>query len=175
MCLRILSSADATTATTKYQRSRSWQHSCNIKLDIIYCIPYHAACIPTICTQEQQLDNTRNVFVQVGSHQSAHIFQNGRMDEGPFAMVIIDSVTSLFRVDYIGRGELSVRQQNLGQVLSKLMKLAEEFNVAVLYTNQGILWSFHPAISFLQLVVSPQIFIFSCREKCTWRLLHCVV
>ena len=65
--------------------------------------------------------NTRNVFVQFGSHQSAHISQNGRMDEGPFAMVIIDSVTSLFRVDYIGRGELSVRQQNLGQMLSKLM------------------------------------------------------
>jgi hypothetical protein len=39
-------------------------------------------------------------------------------------------------VDYVGRGELSVRQQNLGQMLSKLMKLAEEFNVAVLYTNQ---------------------------------------
>ena len=36
----------------------------------------------------------------------------------------------------MGRGELSVRQQNLGQMLSKLMKLAEEFNVAVLYTNQ---------------------------------------
>lgn len=46
------------------------------------------------------------------------------------------TVTSLFRVDYVGRGELSVRQQNLGQMLAKLMKLAEEFNVAVLYTNQ---------------------------------------
>ena len=58
------------------------------------------------------------------------------MDDGPYAMVIIDSVTSLFRVDYVGRGELSVRQQVLGGMLSKLMKLAEEFNVAVLYTNQ---------------------------------------
>ena len=58
------------------------------------------------------------------------------MDEGPFAMIIVDSITSLFRIDYVGRGELSVRQQVLGGMLSKLMKLAEEFNVAVLYTNQ---------------------------------------
>ena len=50
-----------------------------------------------------------------------------------------DSVTSLFRVDYVGRGELSVRQQVLGGMLSKLMKLAEEFNVAMLYTNQVII------------------------------------
>eukprot|EP00961_Rhodomonas_salina_P195453 2638551-Rhodomonas_salina.1 len=30
--------------------------------------------------------------------------------------LIIDSLTSLFRVDYVGRGELSVRQQMLGQM-----------------------------------------------------------
>jgi meiotic recombination protein DMC1 len=58
------------------------------------------------------------------------------MEDGPFSMIIIDSITSLFRVDYVGRGELSVRQQVLGGMLSKLMKMAEEFNVAVFYTNQ---------------------------------------
>lgn len=45
---------------------------------------------------------------------------------------------ALFRVDFSGRGELSARQQALGQTLSKLMKLAEQFNIAVLLTNQGI-------------------------------------
>eukprot|EP00960_Hanusia_phi_P033575 750522-Hanusia_phi.AAC.1 len=58
------------------------------------------------------------------------------MEEGPFAILIIDSMTSLFRVDYVGRGELSARQQSLGQMLSKITKMAEEFNVAVLITNQ---------------------------------------
>ena len=77
------------------------------------------------------------------------------MEEGPFAILIIDSMTvkislrnprydvglipspqSLFRVDYVGRGELSARQQSLGQMLSKITKKAEEFNVAVLITNQ---------------------------------------
>lgn len=41
-----------------------------------------------------------------------------------------------FRSDYTGRGELSQRQQTLGKVLSKIMKLAEQFNVAIYMTNQ---------------------------------------
>jgi meiotic recombination protein DMC1 len=43
---------------------------------------------------------------------------------------------ALFRVDYSGRGELSERQQKLAQVLSKLQKISEEYNVAVFITNQ---------------------------------------
>ena len=42
---------------------------------------------------------------------------------------IIDSIMALFRVDFSGRGELSERQQKLAQMLSKLSKLSEEFNV----------------------------------------------
>lgn len=37
-----------------------------------------------------------------------------------------------FRVDYCGRGELADRQQKLNQFLSKLTRMAEEFNVCVL-------------------------------------------
>ncbi|KAF4623524.1 hypothetical protein D9613_002199 [Agrocybe pediades] len=50
--------------------------------------------------------------------------------------VIIDSIMALFRVDYSGRGELSERQQKLAQMLSKLTKLSEEYNIAILLTNQ---------------------------------------
>ena len=35
-------------------------------------------------------------------------------EQGPYTLLIVDSITSLFRVDYQGRGELSVRQQVLG-------------------------------------------------------------
>lgn len=38
--------------------------------------------------------------------------------------------------DYSGRGELSERQQKLNQFLARLQKIAEEFNVAVILTNQ---------------------------------------
>jgi meiotic recombination protein DMC1 len=54
----------------------------------------------------------------------------------PFKLLVIDSIMAHFRVDFIGRGELSERQQRLGQFLSRLNKMADEFNVAVVYTNQ---------------------------------------
>mmetsp|Transcript_108986 Transcript_108986/g.313927 ORF Transcript_108986/g.313927 Transcript_108986/m.313927 type:complete len:350 (-) Transcript_108986:406-1455(-) len=57
-------------------------------------------------------------------------------DEDRFALVIVDSIMGVFRVDYSGRGELAERQQKLGQVMSKMLKISEEFNVGVLLTNQ---------------------------------------
>jgi|EP00927_Polykrikos_kofoidii_P052222 meiotic recombination protein DMC1 len=57
-------------------------------------------------------------------------------DEDRFALIVVDSIMGVFRVDYSGRGELAERQQNLGKVLNKLQKISEEFNVAVLMTNQ---------------------------------------
>ena len=68
--------------------------------------------------------------------QMVHKLAAIMMEQGPFSMVIIDSLTSLFRIDYVGRGELSSRQQMLGGMLASLHKLSVEFNVAVLYTNQ---------------------------------------
>lgn len=59
-----------------------------------------------------------------------------RMATDRFALLIVDSATALFRVDYSGRGELAGRQQKLNQFLSTLTKLAEQFNVAVWITNQ---------------------------------------
>jgi RecA/RadA recombinase len=39
-------------------------------------------------------------------------------EQGPFRLLIIDSIIALFRVEFSGRGELSERQQKLGQHLS---------------------------------------------------------
>ncbi|KAJ0933874.1 putative ATP diphosphatase [Helianthus annuus] len=61
-----------------------------------------------------------------------------KMSEEPFRLLIVDSVIALFRVDFTGRGELADRQQKLAQMLSRLTKIAEEFNVAVYMTNQVI-------------------------------------
>jgi meiotic recombination protein DMC1 len=58
------------------------------------------------------------------------------MIERPFRLIIVDSVTALFRADFVGRGELAERQQRLGQLMSKLRKIADEFNTAVVVTNQ---------------------------------------
>ncbi|TYG55290.1 hypothetical protein ES288_D09G260400v1 [Gossypium darwinii] len=61
-----------------------------------------------------------------------------KMSGEQFRLLIVDSVIALFRVDFTGRGELAERQQKLAQMLSRLTKIAEEFNVAVYMTNQVI-------------------------------------
>lgn len=57
-------------------------------------------------------------------------------DEDRFALLIVDSIMGGFRVDYSGRGELADRQQKLARVMNKLQKVSEEFNVAVVLSNQ---------------------------------------
>lgn len=41
-----------------------------------------------------------------------------------------------FRTDYTGRGELAERQQTLNQAIAVFRRIAEEWNVAVIFTNQ---------------------------------------
>jgi len=60
------------------------------------------------------------------------------MSTDRYALMVIDSATALFRTDYMGRGELNERQMILGQFLRQLTRLAEEFGVAVLVTNQVV-------------------------------------
>ena len=48
----------------------------------------------------------------------------------------MDSATALYRTDYSGRGELSARQMHLARFLRMLLRLADEFGVAVVITNQ---------------------------------------
>ncbi|KAK2945425.1 putative Meiotic recombination protein DMC1 like protein [Blattamonas nauphoetae] len=55
-----------------------------------------------------------------------------------FRVLIVDSITALFRVDFSGRGELADRQQKLAKLLGMLMKVAEEFGIAVFITNQVV-------------------------------------
>ena len=54
------------------------------------------------------------------------------------ALIIVDSATALFRTDFSGRGELAERQQLLGQFMRQLQRLANEYGVAVLITNQVV-------------------------------------
>jgi len=51
-------------------------------------------------------------------------------------LIIIDSLTSHFRSDYIGRGSLGERQQKLNKHVHYLQKLADQYNIAVYVTNQ---------------------------------------
>ncbi len=57
-------------------------------------------------------------------------------DKLPVKLVIVDSLMSLFRSEYIGRGQLSDRQQKLNKHIHVLQKLADSYNIAVYVTNQ---------------------------------------
>lgn len=54
----------------------------------------------------------------------------------PFTLIIVDSLMTHFRAEYIGRGLLAPRQSKLGKYMKKLIKIAESFNIAVVITNQ---------------------------------------
>lgn len=51
-------------------------------------------------------------------------------------LIIVDSLTSHFRADYVGRGALGDRQQKLNKHIHVLQRLADKHNLAVYITNQ---------------------------------------
>ena len=51
-------------------------------------------------------------------------------------IVVVDSLTSHFRAEYIGRGTLAARQQKLNQHVHSLLRTAEVSQLSVLVTNQ---------------------------------------
>jgi DNA repair protein RAD51 len=60
------------------------------------------------------------------------------MSDTRFGIMVVDSATALYRTDYQGRSELSERQMHLAQFLRQLTRLAEEFGIAVVITNQVV-------------------------------------
>ncbi len=58
------------------------------------------------------------------------------LKQGGIRLLVIDSLTSSFRAEYIGRGSLAERQQLLNKHLRTLHELADLYDVAVFVTNQ---------------------------------------
>ena len=56
--------------------------------------------------------------------------------EGKVKLLIVDSLTSHFRADFSGRGQLADRQQKLNKHMHTLMRLANTYNLCVYVTNQ---------------------------------------
>lgn len=56
--------------------------------------------------------------------------------ENDVRLIIVDSVMSHFRSEYLGREMLAPRQQQLNKHLHKLMRLSRAFNAAAVITNQ---------------------------------------
>lgn len=90
-------------------------------------------------SEEEVMDNVAYARAYNTDHQTKLLQQaSAMMSESRFSLMIVDSLTSLYRTDFSGRGELSARQMHLAQFLRALMRLADEFGVAVVVTNQVV-------------------------------------
>ncbi|MBS71453.1 MAG: DNA repair and recombination protein RadA [Thermoplasmata archaeon] len=71
------------------------------------------------------------------AHQMLLVDEIKRMSKNiDVKMVIVDSLTSHFRAEFLGRGKLAERQQKLNKHLKELKQLADVNNALVLVTNQ---------------------------------------
>ena len=71
------------------------------------------------------------------AHQMLLVDEIKRVGKGlNVKMIIVDSLTSHFRAEFIGRGMLANRQQKLNKHLKELKQLADINNALVLVTNQ---------------------------------------
>lgn len=60
----------------------------------------------------------------------------GSTDKDVYGLLIVDSVSSHFRAEYVGRGTLAERQQTLNHHLSVLHRIADTYGLAIIVTNQ---------------------------------------
>ena len=58
------------------------------------------------------------------------------IQENNIKLIILDSLTSHFRSEYLGREVLAERQQKLNSHLHRLVRLARAFNACAVVTNQ---------------------------------------
>jgi DNA repair protein RAD51 len=95
---------------------------------------------------EEALDDIAYACAYNTDHQTSLLIQAAAMMfEARFSVLIVDSVMALYRTHYAGRGELAARQIHLAarqihlaQFLRQLQRLADEFGVAVVITNQVV-------------------------------------
>ncbi len=94
-------------------------------------------------------ETLNNIFVVRAENTSQQILTVERADklvrEKNVKLIVIDSMMSLFRSEFAGRGALGERQQKLNAHIHKLQNLADTYSLAVYITNQVM---DNPAILF---------------------------
>ena len=86
---------------------------------------------------EKTLKNIHVARAFNSEHQMLLIEKAPEMiEKNNIKLIIIDSLTSHFRADFVGRGELAGRQQKLNKHLHQLQRFADAYNLAVYITNQ---------------------------------------
>ncbi|KAJ8097773.1 Rad51-domain-containing protein [Lipomyces tetrasporus] len=88
---------------------------------------------------QEVLDNVAYARAYNADHQQQLLNQAAElMANSRFSILIVDSIMSLYRTDFSGRGELAARQMHVAKFLRTLQRLADEFGIAVVITNQVV-------------------------------------
>jgi DNA repair protein RadA len=83
------------------------------------------------------LDNIIVAKAYNSSHHELILSEAGKIiDSHNIKLMIVDSIISLYRSEYIGLSTLPERQQRLNKLVHIIMRIAETFEIAVLLTNQ---------------------------------------
>jgi len=83
------------------------------------------------------LNNIHVAKIYNASHLELIVRAMGTLiQQNNIKLVIVDSIISLHRAEFMGRGTLSERQQKLNAIMHRLKRVAEIYNVAVVITNQ---------------------------------------
>jgi len=86
---------------------------------------------------EKALENVIFCSVYNSSHLQLAVKELGKyIEKYKTRLVIVDSVISHFRAEFVGRGTLAERQQRLNELLHRLLRMAQIYNIAVVFTNQ---------------------------------------
>ena len=86
---------------------------------------------------ENILNNIHVAKIYNASHLELIVrAMGGLIQQNNIKLVIVDSIISLHRAEFLGRGSLSERQQKLNAIMHRLKRISEIYNVAVIITNQ---------------------------------------
>ncbi len=86
---------------------------------------------------QDALDRIHVARAYNSAHQMLLVDEIKRMSKSiDVKLVIVDSLTSHFRAEYVGRGMLASRQQKLNRHLKELKQLSDVQNALILVTNQ---------------------------------------
>ena len=84
----------------------------------------------------------RNIIVGRAFNSDHQILMVEKIDElekeKNIKLIVVDSLVSHFRAEYLGRESLPERQQKLNSHLHRLLRIAEIYNIPVVVTNQVI-------------------------------------
>ena len=97
-----------------------------------YTIPPVEEFLKNIHIARAHSSDHQMLLIDAARELAAQVAESGK----PVKLVIIDSLTGLFRAEYAGRGTLAGRQQKLNRHMHDLFKLIDSLNAVGLVTNQ---------------------------------------